>query len=94
MDYDSFSASLTFGPGNDQQILCRTLLTREDTFVESTETLTIVLETSAAGVTFSPGSATVFIADNDIAPPSKKKTLYVFSHTVAPLHTHTYLLLL
>ncbi|XP_064388350.1 uncharacterized protein LOC135336475 [Halichondria panicea] len=66
VDYDSFSASLSFGSGNDQQLMCMNVQTIEDTFVEGAESLSVVLATSAAGVTLSPGAATITIQDNDV----------------------------
>ena len=67
LDYTALSAELSFNSANDQQLLCMSVSTIDDSLVEENEIFFVDITTSAAEVSVSPSRHTVTIVDNDQA---------------------------
>ena len=65
LDYTSLSVELSFNSANDQQQLCMSIDTIDDSDVEGNEMFFVDITTSEAQVSVSPSRATVTITDND-----------------------------
>lgn len=65
LDYTSLNVELSFNSANDQQQLCMSIDTIDDSDVEGNEMFFVDIMTSEAQVSVSPSRATVTITDND-----------------------------
>ena len=86
-DYSFLSAELSFNPANDQQLLCMTIGTVDDSLVEGNENFFVDITTSAAQVSVNPSRLTVTIVDNDQLPPG---ILAITHCTLPPLSPSTH----
>ncbi len=69
-DYFTTNGTLTFSPGETSKEIW--VLTRQDTLVESDETLSLILSSPTNGATFSNDRATGTIVDDDtLSPPDE-----------------------
>lgn len=80
-DYSFLSAELSFNPANDQQLLCMTIGTADDSLVEGSENFFVDITTSAPQVSVNPSRLTVTITDNDQLPPG------IFVENINIIHT-------
>ena len=64
-DYSSLSAELFFNPSNDEQLLCMSIATVDDSLVEGNENFFVDITTNAAQVSINPSRLTVTIMDDD-----------------------------
>ena len=83
-DYGSLSAELSFNSANDQQLLCMTTGTVDDSSVEGSENFFVDITTSAPQVSVNPSRLTVTITDND------QPGIFSISRYICTLPRHSY----
>ena len=64
-DYTSLSAELSFNPTNDQQLLCMSIATTDDSLDEVDEIFFVGITTNAPQVSVNPNRTTVTILDDN-----------------------------
>lgn len=64
-DYSFLNAELSFNSANDQQLLCMSVGTVDDSLVEGSENFFVDITASALQVSVNPSRLTVTIMDND-----------------------------
>lgn len=65
-DYNSLNADLIFNPVNDQQLLCMSIGTIDDSQIEGNENFFVDITTSSPQVNVSPSRLMVIVTDNDV----------------------------